>query len=105
MAWHLTTLDIQTWPRVEVPGLGLTNEDISILRGWIVISWPPVDGDILAQCLIESIEYSYQQGASSFSEAYIERTSKLNVFGLEQFGMGDRQGSFLGCAIVRTKCT
>jgi hypothetical protein len=54
-----------------------------------VISWPPVDGDILAQCLIELIEYSYQQGASSFSEAYLERTSKLSVLGLEQFGMGD----------------
>jgi hypothetical protein len=24
----------------EIPGLGLTNEDISLLRGWIVISWP-----------------------------------------------------------------
>jgi hypothetical protein len=25
-----------------------------------------------------------------FSEAYVERTSKLSVLGLEQFGMGDR---------------
>jgi hypothetical protein len=58
----------------------------------------PWDGDILAQGLIELIEYSYQQGASSFSEAYIERTSKLSVLGLEQFGMDDRLGSFLGCA-------
>jgi hypothetical protein len=37
-AWHMTTLDIQTWPRVEVPGLGLTDEDVGLLRGWIVIS-------------------------------------------------------------------
>jgi hypothetical protein len=51
-----------------------------------VISWPPGDGDILAQRLIELIDYSYQQGASSFSEAYLERTSKLSVLGLEQFG-------------------
>jgi hypothetical protein len=36
--------------------------------------------------------------ASSFSEAYLERTSKLSVLGLEQFGMGDRPESFLGCA-------
>jgi hypothetical protein len=43
----------------------------------------PVDGDILAQGLIELIEYSYQQGASSFSEAYLKRTSKLSVLGLE----------------------
>jgi hypothetical protein len=24
----------------EVLGLGLTDEDIDLLRGWIVISWP-----------------------------------------------------------------
>jgi hypothetical protein len=40
MAWHMTTLDIQTWPRGEVPGLGMTDEDVGLLRGWIVISWP-----------------------------------------------------------------
>jgi hypothetical protein len=53
-----------------------------------VISWP-LGWDILAQGLIELIVYSYQQGASSFLEAYLERTSKLSVLGLEQFGMGD----------------
>jgi hypothetical protein len=42
-----------------------------------------VDGDILAQGLIELIEYSYQQGASSFSEACLERTSGLSVLGPE----------------------
>jgi hypothetical protein len=40
MAWHMMTLNIQTWLRGEVPRLGLTNEDVSLLRGWIVISWP-----------------------------------------------------------------
>jgi hypothetical protein len=54
--------------------------------------------DILAQGLIELIEYPYQQGASSFLEAYLERTSRLSVLGLEKFGMSDRPGSFLGCA-------
>jgi hypothetical protein len=44
----------------------------------------PVDGDILTQGLIQLIEYSYQQCASSFSEAYLERTSELCVLGLEQ---------------------
>jgi hypothetical protein len=52
-----------------------------------------VDCDILTQGLIELIEYPYQQGASSFLEAYLERTSKLSVLGLEQWlgaiGMGD----------------
>jgi hypothetical protein len=33
MAWHMTTLDTQTWLRGEVPELGLTNEDVGILRG------------------------------------------------------------------------
>jgi hypothetical protein len=63
-----------------------------------MISWPPGDGDILAQGLIELLEYSYQQDVSSFLKAYIERTSKLSVLGLEQFGMGDRPERFLGCA-------
>jgi hypothetical protein len=49
------------------------------------------------ELLIELIEYSYQQGASSFSEAYLERTFKLTVVGLD-LGMGDRQRSFLRCA-------
>jgi hypothetical protein len=40
MAWHMMTLDTQTWLRGEVPQLGLIDEDISLLRGWIVISWP-----------------------------------------------------------------
>jgi hypothetical protein len=40
--------------------------------------------DILAQGLIELIEYSCQQDASSFSEACLERTSGLSVLGPEQ---------------------
>jgi hypothetical protein len=55
MAWHMTTLDRQTWLRGEVPGLGLTDEDVGLLRGWIVISWP-LGWYILAQSLIELIE-------------------------------------------------
>jgi hypothetical protein len=93
----MTTLDIQTWPRGEVSVLGFTDEDVCLLRG--------LDCGILApgmvipgQGLIELIEYPYQQGASSFLEAYLKRNSKLSVLGLEQFGMGDRPGSFLRCA-------
>jgi hypothetical protein len=40
MAWHMTTLGTQIWPRGDVPGLGLTNEDVGLLRG--------LDCDILA---------------------------------------------------------
>jgi hypothetical protein len=39
MVWHMMTLDTHTWLRGVVPKLGLTNEDVSLLRGWIVISW------------------------------------------------------------------
>jgi hypothetical protein len=35
-----------------------------------------VDGDILAQGLIELIEYPYKQCASSFLKVYLERTSR-----------------------------
>jgi hypothetical protein len=43
---------------------------------------------IHAQGLIELIEYSYQQGVCSFSEAYLKRSFGLIVFGLEQFWDG-----------------
>jgi hypothetical protein len=47
MAWHMRTLDTQTWLRGEVTGLGLTDEDIGLLRlvdcvilaPGMVISW------------------------------------------------------------------
>jgi hypothetical protein len=47
-----------------------------------------VDCNILAQGLIGLIEYSYHQGIPSFPEAQLQRTSELNVFGLEQFQDG-----------------
>jgi hypothetical protein len=78
--------------------LGLTDEDVGLIRGVDCDILPPWDGDFLTQGLIELIEYPYQQDAFSFLEAYLKRTSKLSVLGLEQLGMGDRPGSFLGCA-------
>jgi hypothetical protein len=48
MVWHIMTLDIQTWPSGEVPGLGLTDEDVGLLRGVDCDILIPVDGDILA---------------------------------------------------------
>jgi hypothetical protein len=53
-----------------------------------------VDGDILAQGLIELIEYSYQQGASSFSEAYLEKPSRFSVLSQEQPWDGWPTGKF-----------
>jgi hypothetical protein len=57
MTWHMTTLDTQTWLRGEVSGLGLTKGRRSSKGGGL---WypDPCDGDILAQGLIELIEYS-----------------------------------------------
>jgi hypothetical protein len=66
MAWNMTTLDTQTWPRGEVPGFVLTDEDVSLLGGVDCDILAPGDGDILAQGLIELIKYSYQQGVSFF---------------------------------------
>ena len=77
---YVPTLDTQTWPRGEVPGLRLIDEDVDLLRG--------VDCDILAQGLIGLIEYSYQQGIPSFPEAHLERTPGLSVLGPEQFRDG-----------------
>jgi hypothetical protein len=62
--------------------LGLIDEEVGLLRGWIVISWAP--WMMISQGLIELIEYTYQQGASSFSEDCLERTSGLSMLGLEQ---------------------
>jgi hypothetical protein len=66
--------------RGDVPSLGLTDEDVGLLRG--------MDCDILAQGLIGLIEYSYHQGIPSFSEACLQRTPGLSVLGLKQFQDG-----------------
>jgi hypothetical protein len=76
----MPVLDVWMWPRGDVPGLGLTNEDVGVLRG--------VDCDILAQGLIGLIEYSYHQGIPFFPEAHLQGTLRLSVFGPEQFQDG-----------------
>jgi hypothetical protein len=48
----MLVLDIQTWSRGDVSGLGLTNGDVSLLIGFL-------DCDILTQDLIGLIEYLY----------------------------------------------
>jgi hypothetical protein len=35
----LPVLNIRMWPRGDVPTLMLTDEDVGLLRGWIVTSW------------------------------------------------------------------
>jgi hypothetical protein len=51
------------WPRGDVPGLRLNDEDVGVLRG--------VDCDILTQDLIGLIEYSYYQVIPYFLEAHL----------------------------------
>jgi hypothetical protein len=37
---HALALDPRTWPREDVPGLGLIDEDVDLLRGVYVTSRP-----------------------------------------------------------------
>jgi hypothetical protein len=60
---HMPVLDVWAWSRGDVPGLGLTDEDVDLLRG--------VDCDILAHDLIALIEYLYNQDVLSFLEAQV----------------------------------
>jgi hypothetical protein len=74
---RMLVLGVQTWPRGDIPGLGLTDESVSLLRG--------VDCDILTQDLIGLIKYPYHQGIPSFSEPHLQRTPGLSVLGPKQF--------------------
>jgi hypothetical protein len=76
----MPVLDVRTWSRRDVSGLGLTDKDVGLLRG--------VDCDILAQGLIGLIEYSYHQDIHSFLEAHLQRTPGLSMLGPEQFQDG-----------------
>jgi hypothetical protein len=76
----MPVLDVRTWPRGDVSGLGLTDKDVGLLRG--------VDCDILSQGLIGLREYSYHQGIPSFPEVHLQRTPRLSVLGSEQFQDG-----------------
>jgi hypothetical protein len=74
---HIPVLDVRVWSRGDVSGLGLTDEDVGLLRG--------VDYDIPTQDLIGLIEYSYHQGRPSFPEAHLQGTSGLSMLSPEQF--------------------
>ena len=77
ICWHWTHGRV---PKGEVPGLGLIDEGVDLLRG--------DECDILAQGSIGLIGYSYQQGIPSFPEAHSKRTPRLSVLGPEQFEDG-----------------
>ena len=67
-------------PKGEVPGLGLTDEGVGLLRG---------EGcEMLAQGSIGLIGYSYQRVVTSFPESQSKRTPRLSVLGSKQFEDG-----------------
>ena len=69
-----------TWPREDIPDLGLTDEDVGLLSGCAC--------DTPAHGLIGLIGYSYQQVATFFPKAGLQRTPRLSVLGPEKFGDG-----------------
>jgi hypothetical protein len=79
IACHMTTLDTQTWLREEVPGLGLTDEDVGLLRGWIMITWSC--GLWNPRPSLNRINRIYIQQGAYFLEACLERTSRLSMLG------------------------
>jgi hypothetical protein len=44
----MAILDTQKWPSEEVPGMGLNDEDVGLLRGLDCDILTPVDGHIMA---------------------------------------------------------
>jgi hypothetical protein len=95
---HMSVLCVRTWPRGNVPDLGLTDEDVGLLKG--------VDCDILTQALIGLIKYSYRQDISSFLKVHLQKTPELSVLGLEQFqdGWSIEKFSWV-CTSKDKKCT
>ena len=60
---------------------------VIICQGFVYKIWDTCC-DTPAQGLIGLIRYSYQQVATFFPEANIQRTPKLSVFDSEKFGYG-----------------
>jgi hypothetical protein len=103
LAWHMTTLDTQTWLRGEVPGLGLTDEDVVLLRGWIVISWPP--GWWFTGSSLNRINRVFIPiRCIFFYESMSWKNLQVKRVWLEAIWDGWPTGSFLGHVWVRTKC-
>jgi hypothetical protein len=69
---HALALEPRTWPREDVPGLGLIDEDVDLLRGVYVTSQPNLIG--LIRILIPT-------SCNFFSGSPSLKTPKLSVFG------------------------
>jgi hypothetical protein len=71
---RMSVLDVRTWPRGDVPGLVLTDEDVGLLRRWIVTSSSRLNR--IDRILIP---------IPSFPKAQLQRTLRLSVLDPEQF--------------------
>jgi hypothetical protein len=80
---HALALDPRTWPREDVPGLGLINEDVDLLMGGVC--------DIPAQGLIGLIRILIPISCNFFSESPSQKNSKVKRAWLG--AMGGRPGS------------
>jgi hypothetical protein len=76
----MLVLDVQTWPRADVPCLGLTDGDVGLFRG--------VDCDILAQDFNRIDRILIPPSNTFFSESTPAKTLGLSVLSLEQFQDG-----------------
>jgi hypothetical protein len=85
---HALALDPRTWPREDVPGLGLIDEDVDLLRGGVC--------DIPAQGLIGLIRILISTSCNFFSGSPSLKTPNLSVLGLERW-VTDRE-VLPGCA-------
>jgi hypothetical protein len=65
------------WPRGDIPSLGLTNEDVGLLRGG-GLRHPGSRLNRIDRILIPP-------SIPSFLEAHLQTTPGLSVLGLEQF--------------------
>ena len=85
---HAPALDARTWPRGDVPGLGLIDEDVDLLRGG--------ECNTPAQGLIGLIRILIPTSCNFFSGSPFERTPRLSVLGPERW-VTDRE-VLPGCA-------
>ena len=81
VAHGLLALDVRDVTKRGRSWLGIDRRGRRSLKGGEYVT-PPAQG------LIGSIGDSYQQIVTSFSEASLERTPRLSVLDLEQFGDG-----------------
>jgi hypothetical protein len=85
---RIPILDVRTWPRGDVPDLG-TDEDVGLLRGWIVTS-PRLNR---INSILIPLSCNFFSGSPSAKNSKVKRAELWS-----NLMIGDRPGSFPGCA-------